>query len=66
MAKKHTEALILAGRELSNCAYNLKQDNSLPERTRSSLAAAQLRWDGALDEYRAATKPAPSKRGKRD
>jgi len=38
-------SVISAGRALSNCAFNLKQDERLPARTRESLKDAQEKWD---------------------
>ena len=41
-----------AGQLLSNCAFNLSQDNKLDEHTRGLLKGLQREWDEALKENR--------------
>jgi hypothetical protein len=52
--REHIEALRIHGGSLSNCAYNLAQNQSLDQRTRASLHAARVDWDAAVKRYRQA------------
>ena len=49
--------LIIAGQQLSNICYNMKQDKSLPEHVRASMERCVKEWDEAKQEYFGPYKP---------
>lgn len=49
-AEERSEALRSKGTILANCAYNLKQNDRLPEVVRKSLEEAQQAWDATVRE----------------
>lgn len=46
-----TNKLILAGAQLSNICYNIKQDSSLPQHVRDSMERCVKEWDDAVREH---------------
>jgi hypothetical protein len=49
---KQMERLLVAGRQMSNICYNLKQDKGIPERHRESMKRAQEEWDEAIRQLK--------------
>jgi hypothetical protein len=49
--KRALEPVLLAGACLSNAAFNLAQDMSLPEHKRRSLKLGQMEWDQAVTNW---------------
>lgn len=50
--KENLEKLVTAGIFMSNICFNLKQNNSLSDQHRQSMAESQIRWDKELKYLR--------------